>query len=120
MSTTTTLSKSDKAHLTSIARTINWQRITVVMNALDWQYYHIPGRTPNAGELRDGAMEYLSQCIQEARTNSYHLGTLQTGGFSYTAQVCPETGAVTLLYCDFTIEAHASTEANDCTPNGHV
>jgi hypothetical protein len=112
MSHRSALNKSDKEHLTSIARSIDWQRIAVVMNVLNWHYYHIPGRTPNAGELRDGAMEHLNWCIREARTNGHHVGAMNAGGFGYTAQLCPDTGAVLSLYCDFTIEAHLSTEPN--------
>ena len=114
-----TLSKSDHQHLASIALTINWSRIATVMKVLDWKYYHTPGRAPNAGELRDGALEYLASCIQEARANRHNTYHLQTGGFSFGAEVCPETGAVRSLYCEFTIEAHTSTEANDYSPAEH-
>ncbi|MBJ6146375.1 hypothetical protein [Hymenobacter sp. BT559] len=105
-----TLSSTDKDHLSSISQTMNWAMIARVMQALGWRWYHIHGRSPNPGEIRDEAMNHLTQCIHEARESDCLTATMHTGGLEYTADVCPISGNVEHLYCAFILESQASTD----------
>ena len=123
MSPQNILTKSDKEHLFTITQQIDWNRIALVMLVLDWKYYHIPGRTPNAGELRDLAMEHLGQCIQEARSANRSSSCMSTGGFEYAVLLNTEDeerdtstpAEVVYISCSFIVE---SSESKHHNPDG--
>ena len=93
------------------------------MRALNWQWYHIPGRTPTAGEIRDEALARLADCIREARSTNKSAVCTQTGGFEYAVLLDTQNEGrdptipahVVYLSCSFVIE---STECQRTNPDG--
>lgn len=115
-----TLSTTDKDHLQSIAQNMSWSLIARVMKALNWQWYHVAGGPPSAGEIRDTALGHLARCIHEARLSPGHTATLRTGGFEYAADVCPDSGHTENLRCAFVLESHDSTDAGPGDPGPYT
>ena len=127
-----TLSIHDKEHLSGVVKTIDWNRIAVVMRALNWQWYHIHGRTPTAGEIRDEALVRLADCIRQARSTNKSAMCMQTGGFKYAVLLDTENeerppatpAPVVYLSCSFVIESTESQRTNSdgshTTHSGHV
>ena len=118
-----TLSIHDKEHLNEVVKTIDWNRIAIAMRALNWQWYHIHGRTPTAGEIRDEALVRLADCIRQARSTNKSAMCMQTGGFEYAVlldtenEECDSTTPAPVVYlsCSFVIE---STEIQRTNPDG--
>jgi hypothetical protein len=117
------LSINDQKHLSEVTKAIDWNRIATAMRALNWYWYTIPDRTPNAGEIRDEALARLADCIREARSTNKSAVCMQTGGFEYA--VLLDTGneerdptppaEVVYLSCSFVLE---STESQRTNPDG--
>ncbi|NVO29716.1 hypothetical protein [Hymenobacter lapidiphilus] len=106
------LTANEHSHLAGIMLDTKWASIARIMHELDSKHYATPGRTPSAGELRDNALQYLVNCIRDARTNGKFASGLIAGDFSYDAMLCSEMGIVIGLFCSFLIKGSDSSHVD--------